>query len=126
LKYLRLKSRAIRVNPEGPGAAQACGEWPRSITAMMTKNKSTDGIRDSAGRNMMRASLAVPVPRAKRAQVRVCHEAKKITQFRDVQLAVLIAIGHLELRLDKTQQLSLAYLAVIAASALFGVFRHSE
>jgi hypothetical protein len=55
LKYLRLKSRAIRVNPEGPGAAQACGEWPRSITAMMTKNKSTDGIRDNAGRNMMRA-----------------------------------------------------------------------
>jgi hypothetical protein len=56
----------------------------------------------------------------------MCDEAKKITQFRDVQLTVLIAIGHLKLRLDKTQQLSLAYFAVAAASALFGVFRHSE
>jgi hypothetical protein len=77
----------------------------------------------------MRAWLAVSVPRTKRAQVRVCHEAKKITQFRDVQLAVLIAIGHLKLRLDKTQQLRLAYFAVAAAaSALFGVrvFRHTE
>jgi hypothetical protein len=52
LQNLRLKSRAIRVNPEGPGAAQVCGEWPRSITAMITKNKNTEGIRDNAGRNM--------------------------------------------------------------------------
>jgi hypothetical protein len=75
----------------------------------------------------MRDCLAVSVPGTKRAQVRVCHEAKKITQFRDVQLTVLIAVGHLKLRLDKTQQLSLANFAVAAAaSALFGVFRHSE
>jgi hypothetical protein len=75
----------------------------------------------------MRACLAVSVPGTKRAQVRVCHEAKKITQFRDVQLTVLIAVCHLKLSLDKTQQLSLAYFAVVAAaSALFGAFRHSE
>jgi hypothetical protein len=57
LQNLRLKSRAIRVKPEGLGAAKVCGKWPRLITAMMTKNKNTDGIRDNAERNMD-ASLA--------------------------------------------------------------------
>jgi hypothetical protein len=52
LQYLRVKSRAIRVKPEGPGAAQVCGKWPRLITAMITKNENTDWIRDNAERNM--------------------------------------------------------------------------
>jgi hypothetical protein len=94
---------------------------------MITKNKNTDWIRDNAERNMAASGLTVSIPGAKCAQVRVCHEAKKITQFRDIQLAVLIAVGHLKLRLDKMQQLSLAYFAVVAAvGALSGVFRHSE
>jgi hypothetical protein len=75
----------------------------------------------------MQAWLAVSVPGAQRAQIRMCHETKKITQFRDVQLTVLIAVSHLKLCLDKAQQLRFAYFAVVtAASALSGIFRHSE
>jgi hypothetical protein len=75
----------------------------------------------------IRVWLAVSVPRTQRPQIRMCHETKKITQFRDVQLAVLIAVGHLKLCLDKAQQLSFAYFAVLAAgSPLSGVFHRSE
>jgi hypothetical protein len=71
--------------------------------------------------------LGVSVPRTKRAQIRVCHEPEKIAQFRDVQLAILVPVGHLKLRLDKAQQLSLAYFAVIvAAAALSGTLHHAE
>lgn len=52
LQNLRLKSRAIRVNPVGPGAALVLGKWPRSITAMTTKNRNTDLTRGEAERNM--------------------------------------------------------------------------
>jgi len=31
----------------------------------------------------------------------VCDEPKKIAKFRDVQLTILISIGHLELRLNE-------------------------
>jgi hypothetical protein len=45
--------------------------------------------------------LAISIPRTKGSQVRVCHEPKKIAKFSDVQLTVLISIGHLELRLNE-------------------------
>jgi hypothetical protein len=55
------------------------------------------------------------------------YKAKKITQFRDVQLTILIAIGHLKFRLDEAQQLRLADLAVVFAGAVLSeLFRHVE
>jgi hypothetical protein len=57
----------------------------------------------------------------------VRHEPKKISKLRDVQLTILISIGHLELRLNEAQQLSLADLAFVAAEgALVRVFGHSR
>jgi hypothetical protein len=46
----------------------------------------------------------------------VCDPAKKIAEFRDVQLTILIAVGHLEFGLNEAQQLSLADLAFIVAA----------
>jgi hypothetical protein len=43
----RLRSRAIRANPEGPGTAEVLGKWPRSITVMTIKNRNADRIRDN-------------------------------------------------------------------------------
>jgi hypothetical protein len=63
LQNLRVKSRAIRVKPEGPGAAPVCGKWPRLITAMITKNKNTDWIRDNAERNMDASLLSCICPK---------------------------------------------------------------
>jgi hypothetical protein len=41
------------------------------------------------------------------------NEPKEIAQFGDVQLAILIAVGHLEFSFEKAQQLSLAYRAFV-------------
>jgi hypothetical protein len=57
--------------------------------------------------------LAVSVPRTKRSQIRMGNEPKEIAQFGDVQLAILIAVGHLEFSFEKAQQLSLAYRAFV-------------
>jgi hypothetical protein len=47
--------------------------------------------------------LAISVPRTKDSQIRVRHESKKIAQFGDVQLAILIPVGHLEFSFEKAQ-----------------------
>jgi hypothetical protein len=57
--------------------------------------------RKPAGRIGAVRSLAVSIPRTKGSQIRVSHEPKEIGQLRDVQLAVLIPIGHLEFGFEK-------------------------
>jgi hypothetical protein len=51
LQNLRPKSRAIRVNPEGRGVVLCT--WPRSITAIINKNKVTNWSRDDTKRKMV-------------------------------------------------------------------------
>jgi hypothetical protein len=54
-------------------------------------------------------------------------ESKKITEFRDVQLTVLVPIGHLELGLYEAQQLGLADFAIVVpARALVRVLSHGR
>jgi hypothetical protein len=129
----------MRVNPEGP-AVMLC-KWPRSITATSNKMKVTNLNREDAKRQMEASKvaavvecrmsvfrlLAVPVPRTKGPQIRVGHEPKESGQFGDVQLAVLIPIGHLEFGFEKAQQLSLAYRAVVATvGGLYQVVGHGR
>jgi hypothetical protein len=52
LPNLRLKSRAMRVNPEGPGFAYELCKWPTSITAMTNKKRTTNRALDNPTRNM--------------------------------------------------------------------------
>jgi hypothetical protein len=67
--------------------------------------------------------LPIPIPRAQRAQIRVRHESKEIAEFRDVQLAISIPVGHLKFSLYEVQQLSLADFADFArVRAFLGVF----
>ena len=47
--------------------------------------------------------LAEPIPRTKGAKIWVCHESKKIAQCSDIELAVMIAVGHLKFSFEKVQ-----------------------
>jgi hypothetical protein len=114
------------VNPDGPGLVLC--EWPWSITAMTSAKQITRGRREDTKRHMSGTSaLAVPVPRAKRSQIRVSHKPQKIAEFRDVQLAISIPVRHLEFRFEKAQQLRLAYRAfVVAAGSFSGIVSHGQ
>jgi hypothetical protein len=70
--------------PEG-AARPDCGSW---------KPK---------GRMSVMRVLPVSVPRTKGSQIRVRHKSKKIAQFGDVQLTILIPVGHLEFSFEKAQ-----------------------
>jgi hypothetical protein len=59
----------------------------------------------------------VAVPRTKGSQIGVCHETEKVAEFSNIQSAIAIPVGDLELRFDETQQLVLADGAIINASA---------
>jgi hypothetical protein len=54
----------------------------------------------------------------------VCHKPNKIGQFTDIQLTVVISIGHFEFLLNEAKDLALGYLATVGA--LIGLFRHGE
>jgi hypothetical protein len=70
-------------------------------------------------------SLGISIPGAKGPQIRVGDEPKKVSEFRDVQLTISIPVGHLELDFKKSQQLGLAYFALLApAGAVCGLFGH--
>jgi hypothetical protein len=57
----------------------------------------------------------------------VCHPPKKIAEFRDVQLTILVSVGHLEFGFNEAQQLSLADFAfIVAAGAFVTVVVHSR
>jgi hypothetical protein len=57
----------------------------------------------------------------------VRHEPNEIGQLTDIQLTVVISIGHFEFLLNEAQDLVLGYLtAGIAVGVLIGLFGHSE
>jgi hypothetical protein len=70
-------------------------------------------VADSNERLGTRCWLLVSVPRPQVPQIRVGHEPQEIAQFGDIQLAILIAVGLLELSLEKAQQLTLTYRAFV-------------
>jgi hypothetical protein len=78
--------------------------------------------------SLMMRSLAKPIPGAERAKVRVGYEAQEVAEFSDAQLTVVVAIRHLEFRLEKVQQLRFRHCAIILArrALLRVVGQHDE
>jgi hypothetical protein len=53
------------------------------------------------------------------------HEAKKVAQFGDIQLAVVVAVRRLKLCFEKAQQLRFAD-GAFSAAAVFDLLAHRE